>query len=66
MNNLRPLTDYQKVTLYHGTSNGEIDKFTLNQGRTDVDFGKGVYFTTKLQQAIDWSVRKKDNKLYPR
>ena len=58
---LRPLNDLQKITLYHGSTTGAIQHFSLEYGRTEVDFGKGVYFTTKLQQAIDWSVKHSDS-----
>jgi hypothetical protein len=57
---LRPLNELRKITLYHGSKDGSINSFSLNVGRPDVDFGRGVYFTTKLQQAIDWSVKHAD------
>lgn len=55
---LKSLNELQKITLYHGSSVGNITTFQLNKGRNNLDFGKGVYFTTKLQQAINWSLKR--------
>ncbi|MDB5054476.1 MAG: hypothetical protein JWM44_2526 [Bacilli bacterium] len=46
--------------LYHGTSSGCLDGFRLKLmdrrfWRSDRDFGAGLYMTTGLQQAQNWS-----------
>lgn len=45
------------MILYHGSKNRDIDKFDLLFGRSDVDFGRGIYFTSNKSQAMEWSCR---------
>ena len=48
------------MKVYHGSSSRSITKFDLRHClRTNLDFGKGVYFTTNIEQAIAWSCRNK-------
>lgn len=49
------------MKLYHGTSCRDIKQFDLNKGRKNIDFGKGVYFTSSFQQALEWSCRHSSN-----
>ena len=46
------------IILYHGTTVRDIAKFDLSKSRdTFLDYGKGMYFTTKEEQAKQWSTR---------
>lgn len=45
------------MKLYHGSSSRDIVQFDLSHGRTAVDYGKGVYFTSNFEQAKEWSCR---------
>lgn len=47
------------MKIYHGSSDRTIKKFELNnaKARTALDFGKGVYFTSKFEQARAWSCK---------
>ena len=48
------------MKVYHGSSSRSITKFDLRHSlRTNLDFGKGIYFTTNIEQAIAWSCRNK-------
>ena len=47
------------MKLYHGTKCRNITKFDFEHSRTDVDFGKGVYFTPDFKQAMEWSCKNK-------
>lgn len=45
------------ISIYHGTPCGSIKQFTiLDNARSRLDYGKGVYFTTNREQAKKWSV----------
>lgn len=45
------------MKIYHGTDCRDILSFDFNHCGDNKDFGKGVYFTTKIEQAIDWSLK---------
>ena len=45
------------MKLYHGTKCQDIISFDFAHSKQNSDFGKGVYFTTNFQQAIEWSVK---------
>eukprot|EP00440_Ansanella_granifera_P048221 gb/GFBE01052238.1/.p1 GENE.gb/GFBE01052238.1/~~gb/GFBE01052238.1/.p1 ORF type:complete len:212 (+),score=28.80 gb/GFBE01052238.1/:1-636(+) len=53
-------------TLYHGGSRKGLERVMNNRysdGRTgggEIDFTAGIYFTTDLRQAMDWSLRSED------
>ncbi len=46
------------MILYHG-SDKKVMKPSIEYARNNLDFGKGIYFTTYKQQAINWAMRKK-------
>ncbi len=46
------------MILYHG-SDKKIIKPNIKYARDNLDFGKGIYFTTYKKQAINWALRKK-------
>ena len=50
----------RNMKIYHGSPDRNIKKFELNyrKARTDLDFGKGVYFTSKFEQAQTWSCKR--------
>ena len=57
------LKDIQKpkrmLTLYHGSPNMNIKKFDISYSRKSfLDFGIGIYFTTNIEQAMLWSIKK--------
>ena len=44
------------MILYHGTSDREIQDFTIiSREKYPPDFGDGIYFTSNFQQAKEWS-----------
>ncbi len=46
------------MILYHG-SDKKIVNPSVKYARDNLDFGKGIYFTTYKKQAINWAMRKK-------
>ena len=47
-----------EIPIYHGTPCENITIFQINKdSRKRTDFGLGIYFTTKLEQALEWSIR---------
>lgn len=48
------------MKLYHGSPYRNINHFDFRHNRRgDLDFGKGVYFTSNFEQAKEWSCNKK-------
>lgn len=45
------------MKIYHGTANNNISVFDFGHCKENRDFGKGVYFTTNIDQAKEWSVK---------
>ena len=45
------------MKVYHGSSSRDITKFSFRHSRRNLDFGKGVYFTTNFDQAKEWSCK---------
>ena len=45
------------MKLYHGSSSRKIKAFNFRHSRKNLDFGKGIYFTTNFDQAKAWSCR---------
>ena len=45
------------MIIYHGSDCANIESFEFGHSRIDLDFGKGVYFTTNLEQAKIWSCK---------
>lgn len=43
------------MILYHGSKTRGIRKFELRNNRKKLDFGVGVYLTTKYEQAKEWA-----------
>ncbi len=46
------------MILYHG-SDKKIIKPSIEYARKNLDFGKGIYFTSYKKQAFSWAMRKK-------
>lgn len=60
-----PLKDLQKprriIRLYHGSPVLNIQNFQISKSRESfLDFGKGIYFTTSEEQAMQWSIKDKN------
>lgn len=58
------LRDLQKprriIRLYHGSPVLNIQNFQISKSRESfLDFGKGIYFTTSEDQAMQWSIKDK-------
>ena len=51
------------MVLYHGSPK-KFDEFDLQYAQVGKDFGKGIYFTSNPQQAIQWA-RRFANRGYP-
>ncbi|WP_026523461.1 MULTISPECIES: DUF3990 domain-containing protein [unclassified Butyrivibrio] len=45
------------IKLYHGSPCQNITKFNIDYSRNELDFGKGIYFTTDEEQAKQWSLK---------
>lgn len=46
------------MLLYHGSKDSDIEEFVLrNREIPNLDFGKGVYFTSHFEQAQQWACR---------
>lgn len=67
----------QPLSVFHGTdslsaqmvaapSGGKDHSIRLDAGRGKLDFGRGFYVTTVLQQAKDWADRRMDSKKLPK
>ena len=45
------------MQLFHGSSSRNILEFNFRHSRNNLDFGRGIYFTTNFEQAKDWSCK---------
>lgn len=45
------------MKLFHGSSSRNITQFSFRHSRRNLDFGKGIYFTTNFEQAKMWSCK---------
>lgn len=45
------------MEIYHGSPNRGIKEFDFSYSRPCSDYGRGVYFTTNFEQAMEWSCR---------
>ena len=45
------------MKFYHGTDNRNIERFVMFNKSPKKDFGKGVYLTTNIEQAKEWSCK---------
>ena len=46
------------IRLYHGTNKINLKYLSRANSKKDNGFGKGLYFTSNLAQAKDWSIKK--------
>ena len=50
------------LRLYHGSPVKNIEKFDISYSRKSfLDFGRGIYFTTSEEQAMQWSIKQSDS-----
>lgn len=46
------------LRLYHGSPKLNLEKFDISYSRDSfLDFGRGIYFTTSEEQAMQWSIK---------
>lgn len=50
------------VKLYHGTDKINLKYLDSKKSKNDNDFGEGIYFTSNLNQATRWSIKKGKDK----
>ena len=60
---LKDLTKPRRMLrLYHGSPVKNIEKFDISYSRKSfLDFGRGIYFTTSEEQAMQWSIKQSDS-----
>ena len=46
------------MILYHGSGKPNIKEFNLQYSREEIDFGVGIYLTSKKCQAEKWAKEK--------
>ena len=49
------------MKIYHGTKCTSIQNFEFGHSRVNLDFGEGIYFTTNLAQAMEFSCKNKNH-----
>lgn len=50
------------VKLYHGTDKINLNYLSSGKSKKDNDFGEGLYFTSNLEQAKAWSIKRGKSK----